>query len=258
MSVQKVFLFDFDGVIVDGMDEYWHSSLLACEKYLNSPYITFDQKLYKKVPNTFKEIRPWVKFGWEMVLIVHEIIKTENPLKNINKDDFINQYHQNCQKILKNNSWSAEDLQKILDKSRKYQIDKDFETWVNLHNPFFEILNFMKELKKRGIKTGIITTKGKIFAEKILKQLNIFPEFIFGYESGTKVKIAEELNQAYEILGFIEDRKKNLIEIKQNSETSHIQCFLADWGYLKKSDRYNLSHEIKLIKLDKLEHLLAI
>ena len=258
MSVQKVVLFDFDGVIVDGMDEYWHSSLLACEKYLNSPYITVDQKLYKKVPNTFKEIRPWVKFGWEMVLIVHEIIKTENPLKNINKDDFINQYHQNCQKILKNNSWSAEDLQKILDKSRKYQIDKDFETWVNLHNPFFEIINFMKELKKRGIKTGIITTKGKIFAEKILIQLNIFPEFIFGYESGTKIKISEKLTQTYEILGFIEDRKKTLIDIKQNSATSHIPCFLADWGYLKESDRYNLFNEIKLLKLGNLEELVAI
>ena len=258
MSSQKIFLFDFDGVIVDGMPEYWHSSLLACEKYLNSPYITVDQKLYKKVPNTFKEIRPWVKFGWEMVLIVHEIIKTENPLKNINKDDFINKYHQNCQNILKNNSWSAEDLQKILDKSRKYQIDKDFETWVNLHNPFFEIINFMEELKKRGIKTGIITTKGKIFAEKILKQLNIFPEFVFGYESGTKIKIAEKLTQTYEILGFIEDRKKTLIDIKQNSETSHIPCFLADWGYLKESDRYNLSNEIKLLKLDRLEELVAI
>jgi len=42
---------------------------------------------------------------------------------------------------------------------------------VNLHKPFFEIINFMKELSKREIKTGIITTKGKIFAEKILKEL---------------------------------------------------------------------------------------
>ena len=116
----------------------------------------------------------------------------------------------------------------------------------------------MKELSKRGIKTGVITTKGKIFAEKILKQLNIFPEFIFGYESGTKIKVAEKLSQTYEILGFIEDRKKTLIDIKQNSETSHIPCFLADWGYLKESDRYNLSNEIKLLKLDKLEELVAI
>ena len=116
----------------------------------------------------------------------------------------------------------------------------------------------MKELSKRGIKTGVITTKGKIFAEKILKQLNIFPEFIFGYESGTKIKIAEKLSQTYEILGFIEDRKKTLINIKKNSGTSHIPCFLADWGYLKESDRYNLSNEITLLKLSNLEKLVAI
>ena len=119
------------------MQEYWHSSLLACERYLNSPNITIDQKLYQGVPNSFKEIRPWVKYGWEMILIVHEIIKTENPLTSDNKNDFINNYHQNCQRILIENSWIAEDLQKILDKSRKYQIDKDFKSWVNLHKPFF-------------------------------------------------------------------------------------------------------------------------
>jgi len=258
VSSQKIFLFDFDGVIVDGIQEYWHSSLLACEKYLNSPYISLDKKLYKRVPNTFKEIRPWVKYGWEMILIVHEIIKTENPLKNHNKDHFINNYDQNCQSILNANSWNAENLQKILDRSRKYQIDKDFKSWVNLHNPFFEVISFMQKLKKRQIKTGIIITKGGMFAEKILKQLNIFPEFIFGYESGTKIKIAEKLTQTYEILGFIEDRKKTLIDIKQNSETSHIPCFLADWGYLKESDKNKISNQIKLLKLGNLGELVAI
>ena len=81
MSSQKIFLFDFDGVIVDGMHEYWHSSLLACEKYLNSPCISVDQKLYKTVPNTFKEIRPWVKYGWEMILIVHRNYKNRKSIK---------------------------------------------------------------------------------------------------------------------------------------------------------------------------------
>ncbi len=240
------------------MHEYWHSSLLACEKYLNSPYITFEQKLYERVPNTFKEIRPWVKYGWEMILIVHEIIKNENPINHHNKDYFINNYYDNCQKILKDNSWVAEDLQKILDKSREYQIDKDFKSWVNLHNPFFEVINFLKELKKRKIKTGIITTKGKKFAEEILKELNIFPEFIFGYESGTKIKITEKLTQTYEIIGFIEDRKKTLIDFKKNSGTSHVPCYLADWGYLKDSDRHNLGSEIILLKLSNLEKLVAI
>ena len=257
MSDKKVFLFDFDGVIVDGMNEYWHSSLLACEKYLNSPNITIEKKLYQKVPNTFKEIRPWVKYGWEMILIVQEIIKKENQINEFNKNDFINEYHLNCKRILKENCWATEDLQKKLDKSREYQIEKDFKKWVNLHNPFVEVINFIEELSKREIKTAIITTKGKIFAEKILKELNIFPEFIFGYESGTKIKIAEKLTETYEILGFIEDRKKTLIDIKQNSRTSHIPCFLADWGYLKESDRQNLNNEIKLLKLDNLRKLVA-
>ena len=73
-----------------------------------------------------------------------------------------------------------------------------------------------------------------------------------------RVKIAEMLIQTYEILGFIEDRKKTLIDIKQNSQTSHIPCFLADWGYLKEADRYNLNNEITLLKLSNLEELVAI
>ena len=258
MYYKKLFLFDFDGVIVDGMNEYWHSSLLACEKYLNTPNIFIEQKLYKQVSNTFIEMRPWVKYGWEMLIIVHEIIKRENSLNNKNKINFQNKYHQNCKEILLRNSWVSEDLQKCLDKSRKYQINKDFNSWVKLHKPFFEVIDFIERIKKDQIKTGIITTKGEIFAKKILEKLNIFPELIFGYESGTKVEIASKLSNEYEIMGFIEDRKKTLVDIKQNNYTKHIPCYLADWGYLKKTDRNNLPYEIKLLKLKDLEQLVAI
>ena len=73
-----------------------------------------------------------------------------------------------------------------------------------------------------------------------------------------KILFMKKLTQTYEILGFIEDRKKTLIDIKQNSETSHIPCFLADWGYLKESDKNKLSNEIKLLKLGNLGELVAI
>ena len=240
------------------MNEYWHSSLLACEKFLNSPNISINKELYNRVSKTFKEIRPWVKYGWEMVIIVHEIIKRDNPLRSENKKNFINKYHQNCERVLQDNSWLAEDIQKFLDQSRKYQIDKDFEMWVNLHNPFYEVIAFMDNLKHEKIKTGIITTKGEIFATKILQKLNIYPELIFGYESGTKIEIAKELSKKYEIIGFLEDRKKTLIDIKKNPDTNDIPCFLADWGYLKESDRSSLPNEIRLLKLKNLEDLLAI
>ena len=258
MNSKKLFLFDFDGVIVDGMPEYWHSSLLACEKFLNSQKISINQNLYKQIPHTFIEMRPWVKYGWEMIIIVHEIIKKENPLNSNNKGDFLNKYNQNCEEFLLNNFLASKDLQKYLDESRKYQISKGFETWVNLHKPFDEVIQFMGRIKKEKISTAIITTKGKIFAEKILEKLNIFPELIFGYESGTKVEIATNLSKKYDIIGFVEDRKKTLIDIKQNKETKCIPCYLAEWGYLKETDKINLPYEIKLLNLKDLEQLVAI
>ena len=257
MKSQKLFLFDFDGVIVDGMDEYWHSSLLAFEKYLTTPNL-IDQNLYKQVSNTFIEMRPWVKYGWEMLIIVHQFVKKEDPLNNQNKYDFLNRYNQNCTKVLLENSWVPEELQKGLDEARKYQINQDFDSWIKLHHPFFEVLDFIERIKKDNVKTAIITTKGSIFASKILKKLNIYPEFIFGYESGTKVQITSKLLREFEIMGFIEDRRNTLLEIKENPLTNNIPCFLADWGYLKDMDRINLTHEIKLLKLKNLEELLAI
>ena len=240
------------------MNEYWKSSLLACEKFLNSPLISIEQNHYKEVSNTFIEMRPWVKYGWEMVILVHEIIKKENPLNNKNRNDFLKKYHQNCQKVLLNNSWVPENLQKCLDESREYQISNDFDNWVKLHNPFYEVLDFIEKTKTKRIKTGIITTKGEGFAKKILEKLNIFPEMAFGYESGTKVEIASKIAQEYEIIAFLEDRRKTLINIKENHNTRHIPCYLANWGYLKDTDRINLPSEIRLLKLRNLEDLLAI
>ena len=258
MNRQKLFLLDFDGVVVDGMNEYWHSSLLACEKFLNSPDILFDQALYKRVSKTFIEMRPWVKYGWEMIVIVHEIIKNENPLTCKNKKDFLNKYQQNCQKVLTFNSWTAEDLQRCLDDSRKYQINKDIDKWIKLHIPFYEVLEFINLTKSQNIKCGIITTKGRVFASKILEKLNIIPDLIFGYESGSKVEITSLIKNEYEVLGFIEDRRKTLSDIKKSDKTKDIPCYLADWGYLKETDSINLPTGIELVNLRNLRNLLAI
>ena len=46
--------------------------------------------------------------------------------------------------------------------------------------------------------------------------------------------------------------------MNQEQSTNNIPFYLADWGYLKPSDRENLPSEIRLIKLNILEELLAI
>ena len=254
---QKLILFDFDGVIIDGMNEYWYSSLLACKQYLYSEEIPLNLNLDMKVSDTFRDIRPWVKYGWEMVLITHEIIKDNNPLDEASKEKFVKEYQQNCLDVLKRNAWLSSTLQKSLDKARQSQILADFDKWINLHHPFNKVLTFIKKAQKRNFKIGIISTKGAEFASKIINKMDIYPELIFGYESGSKIEIASNLTKDYEIIGFIEDRRKTLSNIINNDQTKHIPCYLASWGYLKISDKFNLPSKIKLIQLSNLEDILA-
>ncbi len=257
MKDKKLILFDFDGVIVDGMNEYWRSSLLACKYYLNSKDICSDVNPDLKTSNVFISLRPWIKYGWEMVIITHEIIKRNDPLNNENKNRFLKNYQKNFSAIIEKNSWDSNKLQQYLDQARELQISDNFDRWISLHKPFMEVVQFIKRAKNDGYKIGIITTKGKLFTEKILTKIDISPDFLYGYESGSKTEIITKLITDFKIKGFLEDRLKTLINVMRNSQTSNVPCYLADWGYLKESDRFNLPEKIKLLKLNDLNNKLA-
>ena len=257
MPHQKLILFDFDGVIVNGIDEYWLSSKLACEKYLINNSKNLNISNHTEVPKIFIEMRPWVKYGWEMVLITHEILKTSKPLNNLTKNSFLANYEENCSKLLIEYSWNSIELQQCLDNSRMFQIKNDFNKWISLHQPFNEVVSFIRKAKDRGFTIGVISTKGKTFTTKILDNLDIFPELIFGYESGAKVDIVSNLSLSYDIKGFIEDRRETLLNILENDKTNFINCYLAEWGYLKSTDKNDLPQGIKLLKIKNLEDLVA-
>ena len=257
MHHQKIILFDFDGVIINGIDEYWFSSKLACEKYLFPNWKFLNIAKYNKTPKIFVEIRPWVKYGWEMILLTHEILKTHKPLDYFTKSSFLENYEENCLQLLAEYEWESSDLQRYLDNARQYQIKKDFKRWISLHQPFNEVVNFIQYAKDQDYRIGIISTKGKNFTSKILTNLKIFPDLIFGYEDGNKVDIISNLSGSYKIIGFIEDRRKTLSDIVENNQTKSINCYLAEWGYLKSTDKNNLPEGIKLLKIKNLEDLLA-
>ena len=69
MNDRPLLVFDFDGVIVDGMAEYWWSAWHACLRLEAAPEgLTPDQ-----VPDAFRQLRPLVHHGWEMVLLAAEL-----------------------------------------------------------------------------------------------------------------------------------------------------------------------------------------
>ena len=63
MTERPLVVFDFDGVIVDGMAEYWWSAATACRQLLPEDGVPPSDE----VPDRFRRLRPWVHHGWEMV-----------------------------------------------------------------------------------------------------------------------------------------------------------------------------------------------
>ena len=88
MSLQPLLVFDFDGVILDGMDEYWSSSRAACRSLLQGV------SLPEQTPTSFRQLRPWVHHGWEMVLIAALLQESDGPLQQLDVDAFAADYDQ--------------------------------------------------------------------------------------------------------------------------------------------------------------------
>ncbi len=257
MLKTKVLVLDFDGVIIDGMQEYWSTCCKACENIIDIKENIFNSKLYAQVPQEFIELRPLVNKGWEMLLITYEIIKQKNDLCRIDTYKFKKFYSEKCLEILKNNDFEENFLQNLLDSTREKLIDENYESWLSKHNVFQEVVELVNNLKRNNVESIILSTKNSQFTRSISDYLGIDPFMIFGHESGSKIDILKTLHNKYEIIGFIEDRKLTLELVKKTYETKDIPCFLADWGYVKEEDRLHTNNEISIITLQMLTTPLA-
>ena len=255
MPVNPILIFDFDGVIVDGLIEYWNSSREAFLNILRPN----DQSNYlaKDVPQSFRYLRPWVKNGWEMVLIAGEIFNPTSYLNSEGIKQFTNNYKNNCDKALKYWGWDSGHLQKSLDEVRQKSIDTDLEKWLSSHKAFPQIVQRLNTLKDESIDFGVLTTKNAFFTVKILDHLNLYPSFIYGYESGSKPEVLREISKKRTIKGFVEDRRATLETVLNIPELHSIPCYLASWGYLKPDDVIDLPSGIKLLETKNLTSPLA-
>ena len=107
MTDRVLLVFDFDGVIVDGMQEYWWSASRACRLLPGGP----SEPPASEVPERFRQLRPWVHHGWEMVLQAAEV-------EVLDPSAWIADYPGQRQKALQRRGWSVPQLQDALDRAR--------------------------------------------------------------------------------------------------------------------------------------------
>ena len=252
MIEKPLLVLDFDGVIVDGIKEYWSSSRQTCLNILSAnekEIISFPSE----IPKTFKAMRPWVHHGWEMVILAAECSNKTSQLNLKGLQKFSKNYQTECSLALEKWGWTPFQLQEALNQTRREAISNNFNQWLNLHQPFSLVTQRLKKLEKEGIEFAVLTTKSIEFTKKLLDCFDLQPKLVFGHESGSKVDVLNQLLQKRIIRGFIEDRRTTLEKVLEYPKLKSIPCYLANWGYLKPQDRNNLPDGIKLLNLETLK-----
>jgi len=248
---KPLLVLDFDGVIIDGIKEYWASSRQTCLNLL-SHQEKGDIDLSGEIPSKFKAMRPWVHHGWEMVILAAECSSKTSHLNLKGVEKFSRNYSAECSLALNKWGWTPSQLQEALNQTRRDAISHNFNQWLNSHQPFSSVVQRLQKLEKENIEFAVLTTKSIAFTQKLLNCLNLQPKLVFGHESGSKIEVLNQLLQKRIIRGFIEDRRSTLEEVLKDQKLESIPCYLASWGYLKDQDRKNLPSRIKLIHLENL------
>jgi phosphoglycolate phosphatase-like HAD superfamily hydrolase len=218
-------VFDFDGVLVDGMPEYWWSArraALALDPSLDLP---------EQAPLAFSQLRPHIHKGWEMVLAAAELGQPDFDLAAALAD-----YDATLQGALARSGRGADELQAALELVRQEALARDPGAWLALHRFYPGVVERLRSLEAERADWAVLTTKGGAFATRLLAAASLAPVAVYGHEQGSKPEVLLRLRGQQRPLWFVEDRRPTLELVRTTAGLEEVRCFLALWGYLAPGD----------------------
>ena len=240
-------VFDFDGVLVDGMAEYWWSARAAALT------LRPQCQLAPEAPPGFRLLRPLIHKGWEMVLAALELSRPDLDLQA-----YLSDYAVHIQGALERWGLEPQRLQECLEQLRSEAIQHDPKAWLALHRPYPGVIERLNALASEGSDWLVLTTKGGSFARQLLEAYGLAPLAVYGHEQGSKpevlLRLAAEQPQP---LWFVEDRRPTLETVRQTSGLEEVRCFLVAWGYLGPGDSEALPQGISLLEASQFAQPLA-
>ena len=255
MSSRPLLVFDFDGVIVDGMDEYWWSARQACLHLIGAS--GEDNPWPETVPDAFLRLRPWVHHGWEMVLLAAELQRADSQLLRQGVDRVAASYSKFCQRSLDFWGWCPEQLQQALEEARRQALMTDRDEWLARHRPFPGVVERLRAMPLEGTDWAVLTTKGTEFTAELLNSFQLSPRRLYGHEAGSKPEVLLQLAAECPLRGFVEDRRATLERVLVTPGLQGLRCYLVSWGYIRPEDTQDLPSGICLLDQDALATPLA-
>lgn len=250
-SFPKILALDFDGVICDGLLEYFQTTKRSYDKiWANHSSLNLDN-----FANHFYQLRPVIETGWEMPILLRSLVLGYS----------VSQIEENwleiCSQIIQQETLDKKYLMEQLDGVRDNWIETDLENWLKLHRFYPGILERLAQIIDSSTQLYIVTTKEGRFVKQLLQQqgLEIPEKNIFGKEVKqpkyeTLRHLLRENSAQSDQLWFVEDLLKTLQTVHQQPDLTEVKLFLADWGYNLPKTR-NLIQEDTTIYLLSLEKL---
>ena len=239
---------DFDGVVCDGLIEYFEVAWLTyCQIW--SPV---DDTLPDDLALRFYRLRPVIETGWEMPVLIKALIA------GFSDAQILQSWTTITAEILAANNLEAKAVSTQLDNLRDEWIEKDLDGWLSLHRFYPGVIERLKITLETEVQLYIVTTKEGRCVKQLLQQagVNLPSDNIFGKEVkrpkyATLRELIKKANTQTVNLWFVEDRLKTLQLVQQQSDLNHIKLFLADWGYNTQLERETGKNDsrIQLISL---------
>ncbi|MEH1942341.1 MAG: HAD family hydrolase [Nostoc sp.] len=225
---------DFDGVICDGLIEYFEVAWRTyCEIWSPANHTPPDDLALR-----FYRLRPVIETGWEMPVLIKALVD------EIPDEKILHEWVSIAPKLLLNDKLQAREIGAKLDNQRDEWITSDLDGWLSLHRFYPGVIEKIKLTLESGVKLYIVTTKEGRFVQQLLQQEGVnFPTTsIIGKEvKRPKYEILRGLIQAADknlvSLWFVEDRLKTLHLVQQQADLEDVKLFLADWGYNTQAER---------------------
>jgi phosphoglycolate phosphatase-like HAD superfamily hydrolase len=214
---------DFDGVICDGLREYFQTVALVYEEVWGRA----DLEPYR---GAFYRLRPVVETGWEMPLVLRSLVLGQS------ESEILSRWPSLAAELVMAEALDAKDLGRRVDGMRDRRIAEDLDGWLAEHRFYPEMLGTLREIGE----FVIISTKEGRFIRHLLERqgIEIADERIYGKERGrSKPDVLLELQRRFKQIWFVEDRLQTLYKVQQCAGLEDVRLFLADWGYNLAAER---------------------
>jgi phosphoglycolate phosphatase-like HAD superfamily hydrolase len=236
-----VLALDYDGVLCDGMKEYFQTAWRA---YCNLWQRT-DPVPPSGLAERFYQVRPLIATGWEMPLLIRALLTGHSETEMAQDWDTLAEH------LLQQEQLTATALATEVDNIRDQWIATNPTSWLAEQYLYPGVAEQLS-IWLNSVQIVIISTKEGRFIRQLLHQHNIDLTNlrIFGKEvKQPKYEILRQLKaqeDASAVFWFVEDRLKTLQGIEKLSDLQDIQLFLATWGYNTAAERASVADDSRI------------